>query len=97
MDRRSRATLAIALTMAFGCALAADDASNQDTPLRESPGTNVHGNRELPKGLFIVPWQKGEPGQISTEATRLVDEPLEPVDPEEFRQRIQEYRQGRTP
>jgi len=96
MDRRSRAALAIAVTLGCAGTLAAQDGADEDAPLRQSPGTNVHGNRELPKGLFIVPWQKGEPGEISADATRLVDEPLEPVDPEEFRQRIQEYRQGRT-
>ncbi|MAA73436.1 MAG: hypothetical protein CMN28_01855 [Salinisphaeraceae bacterium] len=60
-------------------------------------GTNIFGNQELPKGLTIVPWKKSEPGEIGTGPTRLVDEPLEPIDPQVFERRLRYYEQTRQP
>ncbi len=43
--------------------------------------TQVIGNRELPKVLYIVPWKKPLPGQLSGRPVQSVlDEALAPVD-----------------
>jgi hypothetical protein len=47
--------------------------------------TEITGNQELPKVLYIVPWQKPEHGALSGRPVNsLLDEVLAPVDREEF-------------
>jgi len=51
--------------------------------------TQVIGNRELPKVLYIVPWKKPLPGQLSGRRVHSVlDEALAPVDREIFRRQV---------
>ena len=51
--------------------------------------TQVIGNRELPKVLYIVPWKKPLPGQLSGKPVNSVlDEALAPVDREVFRRQV---------
>jgi len=52
-------------------------------------GMSVIGNRELPKALFIVPW-KDPKAELTPErpVNSLVDEALQPVDPEVFRRKL---------
>ena len=48
--------------------------------------TQIIGNRELPKVLYIVPWKKPLPGQLSGRPVHSVlDEALAPVDREVFK------------
>jgi hypothetical protein len=52
--------------------------------------TQVIGNRELPKVLYIVPWKKPLPGDLSGRPpTSVVDEALAPVDRDVFRRLVQ--------
>lgn len=47
--------------------------------------TEITGNQELPKVLYIVPWQQPEPGEIvGKPVNTLLDEVLAPIDREEF-------------
>ena len=51
--------------------------------------TQIIGNRELPKVLYIVPWKKPLPGQLSGRPVRSVlDEALSPVDRAVFRRQV---------
>ncbi len=52
-------------------------------------GMSVTGNSELPKALFIVPWKDPQAG-LSPErpVNSLIDEALQPVDPEVFRREL---------
>ena len=51
--------------------------------------TQIIGNRELPKVLYIVPWKKPLPGQLSGRPVKSVlDEALAPVDREVFRRQV---------
>jgi hypothetical protein len=51
--------------------------------------TQILGNRELPKVLYIVPWKKPLPGQLSGRPVQSVlDEALAPVDREVFRRQV---------
>jgi hypothetical protein len=51
--------------------------------------TQIIGNRELPKVLYIVPWKKPLPGQLSGRPVKSVlDEALAPVDRAVFRRQV---------
>lgn len=73
-------------------ALVATAARAQDRA--EIDQTKIIGNRELPKVLYIVPWKKPLPGQMSGKpATSVLDEVLAPVDRDVFRRQVQYHAQ----
>jgi hypothetical protein len=52
--------------------------------------TQIIGNRELPKVLYIVPWKKPLPGDLAGRpAVSVLDEALTPIDRDVFRRQIQ--------
>jgi len=52
--------------------------------------TQIIGNRELPKVLYIVPWKKPLPGDLSGRpVVSVLDEALAPVDRDVFRRQVQ--------
>ena len=54
--------------------------------------TEVTGNQELPKVLYIVPWQKANPGDlVGRPVNSLLDEVLAPVDRDEFIRQVEYY------
>ena len=74
----------------------------QDVTRRESYGgvmdemtlgrTEITGNQELPKVLYIVPWQKAQPGELTGRPVNtLLDEVLAPLDREEFTRQVDFY------
>jgi len=68
--------------------LAAGAASGQDRA--DIDRTQVIGNRELPKVLYIVPWKKPQPGDLSGRPlVSVLDEALAPVDRDVFRRQVQ--------
>ena len=51
--------------------------------------TEITGNQELPKVLYIVPWQKSDPGELTGRPVNtLLDEVLAPLDREEFLRQV---------
>ena len=51
--------------------------------------TQIIGNRELPKVLYIVPWKKPNPGDLSGRPmTSVLDEALAPLDRDVFRRQV---------
>ena len=51
--------------------------------------TQIIGNRELPKVLYIVPWKKPVPGEpVGRPPASVVDEALAPVDRDVFRRQL---------
>ncbi len=71
----------------------------RDVTRRESVGgvmdeielgrTEITGNQELPKVLYIVPWQKSDPGDLmGRPVNTLIDEVLAPIDREEFLRQV---------
>ena len=55
--------------------------------------TEITGNSELPTVLYIVPWQKSEPGDMQGKPVNtLLDEVLAPLDREEFVREVSYYR-----
>jgi hypothetical protein len=60
--------------------------------------TQVIGNRELPKVLYIVPWQKPPPGTLTGRPPQSVlDEALAPIDRDVFRRHLQYHGQLNPP
>jgi hypothetical protein len=52
--------------------------------------TQIIGNRELPKVLYIVPWKKPLPGDlVGRPVQSMIDEALAPVDRDVFRRQVQ--------
>ncbi|MGB2818109.1 MAG: hypothetical protein WBC37_12890 [Burkholderiaceae bacterium] len=75
------ATMVVA-GIVVACGVAAQDRAEIDR-------TQIIGNRELPKVLYIVPWKKPEPGDLSSRPLQSVlDEALAPVDRDVFRRQV---------
>jgi hypothetical protein len=80
MNRLRLACLAVAL--------AAPAAFAQDRA--DIDRTQIIGNRELPKVLYIVPWKKPLPGDLAGRpVASVLDEALAPVDRDVFRRQVQ--------
>jgi hypothetical protein len=51
--------------------------------------TQIIGNRELPKVLYIVPWKKPVAGELAARPlVSVLDEALAPVDRDVFRRQV---------
>jgi hypothetical protein len=79
---------------------AAASTTSQDAPPPKSRAmdtldlgtTSITGNQELPKVLYIVPWKKSDLGDlVGRPVNTLLDEVLEPVDPEVFQRHLSYY------
>ena len=71
---RALATFGIALLAAAAAPALAQDRADIDR-------TQIIGNRELPKVLYIVPWKKPLPGTLSGRpVASVLDEALAPLD-----------------
>ncbi len=54
--------------------------------------TEITGNLELPKVLYIVPWKKSDPGDLmGRPVNTLLDEVLAPLDRAEFIRQVDYY------
>jgi hypothetical protein len=54
--------------------------------------TQITGNQELPKVLYIVPWKRSDLGDLlGRPANSLLDEVLQPVDRDVFRRENRYY------
>jgi hypothetical protein len=72
----------IVLAGAVACSARAQDRADIDR-------TQIIGNRELPKVLYIVPWKKPAPGDLSGRPLdSVIDEALAPVDRDVFRRQV---------
>jgi len=55
--------------------------------------TDITGNRELPKVLYIVPWKRSDLGDLTGKPLNsLVDETLQPIDRDVFKRENRYYR-----
>jgi hypothetical protein len=69
-------------TFGVACTAFAQDRADIDR-------TQIIGNRELPKVLYIVPWKKPLPGALAGRPLQSVlDEALAPVDRDVFRRQV---------
>jgi hypothetical protein len=76
--------------LAAGAAALAQDRADLDR-------TQVIGNRELPKVLYIAPWKKPPPGDLAGRPlVSVLDEAMAPVDRDVFRRTVQYDTQARS-
>ena len=72
---------------ALALALSAATAFAQDRA--DIDRTQVIGNRELPKVLYIVPWKKPPPGELSGKPlASVLDDLVKPIDRDVFRRHV---------
>jgi hypothetical protein len=58
----------------------------------ELEATQITGNRELPRVMYVVPWKKSDLGELGGRpANSLLDEVLTPVDRDVFRRQNRYY------
>ena len=82
-----------AVVFALGALLALPLAAQDEQPAestRQAPrlGTTVIGERESPIGLYITPWRRSTPGADIDRPARLLDQGLEPVDPDVYARQV---------
>jgi hypothetical protein len=83
MNQPTRWALLAAMVACAATAAQAQDRADIDR-------TQIIGNRELPKVLYIVPWKKPLPGDLAGRpGGGLLDEALAPIDRDVFRRQIQ--------
>ena len=71
--------------LVWGCATSA-----QAQDRAEVNPTQIIGNRELPKVLYIMPWKKPLPLELSGRPqVSVLDEVLAPIDRDVFRRQVQ--------
>jgi len=84
-------------TAAQGTAAAKPGAKGKSLDRLELDTTQITGNRELPKVLYIVPWKRSDLGDlVGRPVNSLLDEVLTPVDRDVF-QRENRYYRALTP
>jgi hypothetical protein len=58
----------------------------------ELDATQITGNRELPRVMYVVPWKRADLGDLSSRPVRsLLDEVLSPVDRDVFQRQNHYY------
>lgn len=78
---------AIRSALVFGLVAASGTVFAQDKA--DIDRTQIIGNRELPKVLYIVPWKKPLPNEnAGRPAVSVLDEALAPVDRDVFRRQV---------
>ena len=78
-----------AASAALAATPAATAASAAEPDRADLDRTQIIGNRELPKVLYIVPWKKPIPGDLSGRPpVSVLDEALAPVDRDVFRRQV---------
>jgi len=79
----------LSLHLSLGLLLSLAGVASPAAEKMDMEGMSVIGNRELPKALFIVPW-KDPKAELTPErpVNSLVDEALQPVDPDVFRRKL---------
>jgi hypothetical protein len=76
-------------TAAIGLALLAMAGATRAQDRADIERTQVIGNRELPKVLYIVPWKKPPPGDLSGKPVNSVlDDLMAPIDRDVFRRHV---------
>lgn len=74
--------IALLAAVAYGLPVLAEDRADIDK-------TSIIGNRELPKVLYIVPWKKPLPDDLSPRPmVSVLDEALAPIDRDVFRRQV---------
>jgi hypothetical protein len=92
-DKPAAAATPSAVPAAAGKAAAAKAPARKGGADRVELGTtDITGNRELPKVLYIVPWKRSDLGDLTGKPVNsLLDEVLQPLDRDVFRRENRYY------
>jgi len=86
------ATPQTATTQAAPKTTNASPANPKSSDRIELDTTQISGNRELPKVMYVVPWRRADPGDFAGRPPNsLLDEALTPVDRDVFRRQNSYY------
>ena len=86
------ARVAKATTGTKGAPTAGNKGSGKAEDHLQLDTTQITGNQELPKVLYIVPWKRSDLGDLlGKPANSLIDEVLQPVDRDVFRRENRYY------
>jgi len=73
-------------------ATGAKESGRKGTDRLQLDATEITGNRELPKVLYIVPWKRSDLGDVAGKPVNsLVDEVLQPLDRDVFQRENRYY------
>lgn len=59
--------------------------------VQATSGTSIIGEQESPIGLYIMPWRQSAASTGLDRPARLLDEALQPLDPEVFKRQVAYY------
>lgn len=77
------------LLAAFACFAAAVAVPAQAQERIQMEGTEIVGSQELPRVLYIVPWQEAERFEIEAPPiTSIIERPLVPLERAAFRRKV---------
>lgn len=80
-------------TAALAADVTREESGSQVMDRLELGRTEITGNQELPKVLYIVPWQKSDPGNLMGKPVNtLLDDVLAPLDREEFMRQVEYHK-----
>jgi hypothetical protein len=83
---------ATAAPVASGATAPAAAKGTKSSDRIELDTTQISGNRELPKVMYVVPWRRADPGEFTGKPLNsLLDEALTPVDRDVFRRQNRYY------
>jgi hypothetical protein len=69
-----------------------DTSGNRVMDELELGRTEITGNQELPTVMYIVPWQKSDPGELmGRPVNTLLDEIMAPIDRSEFMRQVEYF------
>ena len=91
-DDRDSIEPGVATSVALSADVTRQQTGSQVMDRLELGRTEITGNQELPKVMYIVPWQKSDPGDLmGRPVNTLLDEVLAPIDREEFLRQVDYY------
>lgn len=86
LPRMIKITITLFIFVMTAGAIGADNSQTND--IKQLQGFSIVGDKEAPKSLYIVPWHKAELKQNTSLSTNLIDNNMQAVDRESFRQQL---------
>jgi hypothetical protein len=91
-----RITHILMLAAAVTATAAIGEENSPPDDIKELQGINIVGNKEVPKSLFIIPWQTTEHEQNTSLTSNFSDSSMQPLDRESFQQQLWLHELGKS-
>jgi hypothetical protein len=90
-------TLAIiALAIIFNTLTTVYAADESPEQIKKLSGISIVGNKEAPKSLYIIPWQKTELTHSAKHSSELINNTMQPLDADSFRLQLELHKLSNT-